>query len=522
MIKILKTKRFEFTILPYIVSAKTKDNSLLNGGFFLSPYLAWTSDKNELFIWVANQRVKTTEYFVSKDNIITCGCVRSKTGVFNPLVKYLVVVCTESSISLLGVYIESASKDTISQWRLCNLPNYSVPTKTVAIKCVGFTNSHKVLLGGQNGRIYEMQYKKFSENKKNCSLFPYYGGLEMFLANLVPFMKYTSPIKHLVSRKSTLNIIYITDDGYLKIVYPTLYFMKKLINPNKQKQIADLLIEFSHSSEEFFIGLIDRYGCNTFFASNPYHSNWFLRLRILFFAPYLRKRNQKKPTVISHKKNILLSKHTFVHNSKNHGCPLFLPVYKTSDPIIVKLVHSFTIKKLAKNIFQRLRLKNDCMDGTLKGLSSTVNYAKRIHLFEDVRDVTEFLLYPRKYHHKSVRLLKLYGWLGGSQTSIMKNLCRCDYQIIKSFYSDTKGSLRHISRRSKLGSKLSNNAQHTAYQSPLMTTYNTEQLSTFLNLLKAHNDLTMLITLSTYASHYSNSILTDPKPVNVEDNYFSR
>jgi nuclear pore complex protein Nup155 len=94
------------------------------------------------------------------DTIISVTLVRPKSGVFVDDIKHIMVVCTTSSIILIGVGItfEPTGGDAVRKVLKLFATDMVLSTKNVAMSCIAGTDTGRIFMAGSDGHLYELDY----------------------------------------------------------------------------------------------------------------------------------------------------------------------------------------------------------------------------------------------------------------------------------------------------------------------------------------------------------------------------
>ena len=150
-------------------------------GLFPQIQRAWITIDNKLFLWNYVDGTDFASFEELPEIIVSVGLVKPKSGVFVDSINHLLVICTPSSIQLLGV---SSQPNGLSLYQTA----ISVNTDGIDMIVVDCTESGRIFLTGSDSCLYELKYQ--SEEgwfKSRCSLINHSSST---FTNLVPsFLK---------------------------------------------------------------------------------------------------------------------------------------------------------------------------------------------------------------------------------------------------------------------------------------------------------------------------------------------
>lgn len=120
-------------------------------GLFEEIERAWFTVDNKLFLWDYTDGRDFSRYDQQADTIQSVGLVRARKDVFVDDISHLLVICTASKATLLG--LSRSAKGELSLYAT----NLSVDTPTSMLEIKG-TDSGRVFLLGANKDLYELEY----------------------------------------------------------------------------------------------------------------------------------------------------------------------------------------------------------------------------------------------------------------------------------------------------------------------------------------------------------------------------
>eukprot|EP00116_Pleurobrachia_bachei_P000763 sb/3461025/ len=131
----------------------------------------WVTIDSDIFFWNYETGGDLAYYEGLAEVVLTVGLVAPKPGVFQPHIKFLLVVCTASEIVVLGVTFESEGDDQYALMHLQPNPLFAISSDGVNVVQVRGTPEGRIFLAGANGHLYELQYQSYlSWFGKRCKL----------------------------------------------------------------------------------------------------------------------------------------------------------------------------------------------------------------------------------------------------------------------------------------------------------------------------------------------------------------
>ncbi|KLT44819.1 nucleoporin-domain-containing protein [Cutaneotrichosporon oleaginosum] len=122
-----------------------------NMGLFEEIERAWFTVDNKLFLWDYTDGRDFSRYDQQDSTIYSVGLVRARKDVFVDDIHYLLVICTATKATLLG--LSRSAKGELSLYAT----NMSVEAPTT-MTCIRGTDSGRIFLLGVNKDIYELEY----------------------------------------------------------------------------------------------------------------------------------------------------------------------------------------------------------------------------------------------------------------------------------------------------------------------------------------------------------------------------
>lgn len=162
-------------------------------GLFPDIDRAWMTIDNKLLLWNYKESADFSRYDEQSEVILSVGLVKAKPGVFINTISHLLVLCTPSTLILLGL---SVAPNDITLYAT----DLSIPTDGIAMTDVVSMPDGRTFMVGSDGCLYEMQYRA-DEGwfTKRCALINWTGagsGLPL-IGSLVPeFLKSKTEGEH--------------------------------------------------------------------------------------------------------------------------------------------------------------------------------------------------------------------------------------------------------------------------------------------------------------------------------------
>ena len=125
-------------------------------GAFPAIRRAYAAVDASLFLWRYDVWGDAPVEYGGEDQAITAvGLAPARPGVFVDAVTHLLVVATTVEVTLVGVCADGGGRGELA---LQPLPGFSAATDGVALACVAATPGGRILAGGGDGRVYEVEY----------------------------------------------------------------------------------------------------------------------------------------------------------------------------------------------------------------------------------------------------------------------------------------------------------------------------------------------------------------------------
>uniref|UniRef100_A0A452GM48 Nuclear pore complex protein Nup155 n=1 Tax=Gopherus agassizii TaxID=38772 RepID=A0A452GM48_9SAUR len=135
-------------------------------GVFPDISRAWLTIDSDIFMWNYEDGGDLAYFDGLSETILAVGLVKPKTGIFQPHVRYLLVLATPVDIVILGLSYANlqagsgALNDSMSGgMQLLPDPLYSLPTDNTYLLTITSTENGRIFLAGKDGCLYEVVYQ---------------------------------------------------------------------------------------------------------------------------------------------------------------------------------------------------------------------------------------------------------------------------------------------------------------------------------------------------------------------------
>lgn len=129
-------------------------NSLI--GVFPDIGRIWITVDSDIFLWHYSNGEGLAYFDGLSEAIFNVALVKPKEGIFQPHIKYLLVITTMSDIVILGVSF--TDNDVNNEMHLMPDPLFTLPAENSGFQTIG-TDSGRIFTGGKDGCLYEITYK---------------------------------------------------------------------------------------------------------------------------------------------------------------------------------------------------------------------------------------------------------------------------------------------------------------------------------------------------------------------------
>ncbi|XP_007065800.2 nuclear pore complex protein Nup155 isoform X1 [Chelonia mydas] len=135
-------------------------------GVFPDISRAWLTIDSDIFMWNYEDGGDLAYFDGLSETILAVGLVKPKAGIFQPHVRYLLVLATPVDIVILGLSYANlqagsgALNDSMSGgMQLLPDPLYSLPTDNTYLLTITSTENGRIFLAGKDGCLYEVAYQ---------------------------------------------------------------------------------------------------------------------------------------------------------------------------------------------------------------------------------------------------------------------------------------------------------------------------------------------------------------------------
>ncbi|KAM9329214.1 nuclear pore complex protein Nup155 [Gastrophryne carolinensis] len=133
-------------------------------GVFPEISRAWLTIDSDIFMWNYEDGGDVAYFDGLSETILAVGLVRPKEGIFQPHIRYLLVVATPVDIVILGLSFSNMQTGSLNDsmsvgMQLLPDPLYSIPTDNTYLLSIMSTNNGRIFLSGKDGCLYEVVYQ---------------------------------------------------------------------------------------------------------------------------------------------------------------------------------------------------------------------------------------------------------------------------------------------------------------------------------------------------------------------------
>lgn len=191
-------------------------------GVFPEIKRAWASVDNSLFLWRYDRwQDVPTEFHGVDQSIVSAGVFVPRSKVFQPAIQHILVLCTTTEISFIGICHEGDDFEEISMEKLSQ---YTVSSDNVSMISFSSSKDGRIFLGGSDGNLYEITYAaKDTWRTKRCLKVCHTRGIRAYLPSFIPatIMGSPQPIiqvvvddeRHILYTRSQNSILNVYDLG---------------------------------------------------------------------------------------------------------------------------------------------------------------------------------------------------------------------------------------------------------------------------------------------------------------------
>jgi nuclear pore complex protein Nup155 len=214
-------------------------------GVFPEIKRAWASVDNSLFLWRYDRWQDVPIEFSGVDqSIVAAGIFVPKSKVFQPAIQHILVLCTTTEISFIGVCHDG---DDFEEIILEKLSQYTVSSDNVSMISVSSNKNGRVFLGGADGNLYEITYAaKDTWRTKRCLKVCHTRGIRAYLPSFIPatIMGTPQPIVQILVDDER-HILYTRSQSSVLCVFDLGADGKQ--NPSKVADISDFAVDASRA-----------------------------------------------------------------------------------------------------------------------------------------------------------------------------------------------------------------------------------------------------------------------------------
>ncbi|KAM3938778.1 nuclear pore complex protein Nup155 isoform 1-T1 [Leptodactylus fuscus] len=133
-------------------------------GVFPEISRAWLTIDSDIFMWNYEEGGDVAYFDGLSETILSVGLVKPKEGIFQPHIRYLLVLATPVDVVILGVSFTNLQtgnpNDSLSAgMQLLPDPLYSISTDNTYLITITSTNNGRIFLSGKDGCLYEVAYQ---------------------------------------------------------------------------------------------------------------------------------------------------------------------------------------------------------------------------------------------------------------------------------------------------------------------------------------------------------------------------
>ncbi|XP_075040329.1 nuclear pore complex protein Nup155 [Mixophyes fleayi] len=133
-------------------------------GVFPEISRAWLTIDSDIFMWNYEDGGDVAYFDGLSETILSVGLVKPKEGIFQPHIRYLLVLATPVDIVILGLSFASSQTGNLNDsmsagMQLLPDPLYSLPTDNTFLLTITSTSNGRIFLSGKDGCLYEVAYQ---------------------------------------------------------------------------------------------------------------------------------------------------------------------------------------------------------------------------------------------------------------------------------------------------------------------------------------------------------------------------
>ncbi|XP_056402290.1 nuclear pore complex protein Nup155 isoform X2 [Hyla sarda] len=134
-------------------------------GVFPEISRAWLTIDSDIFMWNYEEGGDVAYFDGLSETILSVGLVKPRDGIFQPHIRYLLVLATPVDVIVLGLSFTNLQavgnpNDSLSVgMQLLPDPLYSISTDNTYLITITSTNNGRIFLSGKDGCLYEVAYQ---------------------------------------------------------------------------------------------------------------------------------------------------------------------------------------------------------------------------------------------------------------------------------------------------------------------------------------------------------------------------
>ncbi|KAM4708363.1 nuclear pore complex protein Nup155 [Discoglossus pictus] len=133
-------------------------------GVFPEISRAWLTIDSDIFMWNYEDGGDLAYFDGLSETILSVGLVKPKAGIFQPHIRYLLVLATPVDIVILGLSFTNLQAGSLNDsmsggMQLLPDPLYSLPTDNTYLLTITSSDNGRIFLSGKDGCLYEVAYQ---------------------------------------------------------------------------------------------------------------------------------------------------------------------------------------------------------------------------------------------------------------------------------------------------------------------------------------------------------------------------
>ncbi|KAM4809382.1 nuclear pore complex protein Nup155 [Rhinophrynus dorsalis] len=194
-------------------------------GVFPEISRAWLTIDSDVFMWNYEDGGDLAYYDGLSEAILSVGLVKPKPGIFQPHIRYLLVLATPVDIVILGLSFPSLQTGNLNDstsggMQLLPEPLYSLSTDNTFLLTITSTDNGRIFLSGKDGCLYEVAYQAEAGwfSQRCCKINHSKSALSFLVPSVLQFtFSEDDPIVQIAIDNSR-NILYTrSDKGVLQV-----------------------------------------------------------------------------------------------------------------------------------------------------------------------------------------------------------------------------------------------------------------------------------------------------------------